>query len=324
MRSSTSRASALLKAIWDAEVRESTGEPGRFKKLNIIYGRNYSGKTTLSRVFRSFEIGQLPAKYENPDFTIKASSGILTQAKLATEGPPIRVYNRDFVESNLKFLRDEEGHITPFAVLGAANKDIEDQIAAVNAELGSKEDGSGLRGGFAKKREEYVVAKAARELKAENLNKKLVDKANAKQHGVKHNPLYKNPYYDIRSLSADIAAVKAQKLSPLMTSPVPRRLLCSRKLLFNPFAQSHHSSRASNRSKSKHAWQRRRSSDRTKRFKTFSIQTRWPSGCEKAGICTSTERPAPSVAVPCQKTSGARWTSTSTRSRKSSNEHLLR
>lgn len=42
---------------WDTDVRESHGAVGRFKKLNILYGRNYSGKTTLSRIFRSFEIG---------------------------------------------------------------------------------------------------------------------------------------------------------------------------------------------------------------------------------------------------------------------------
>jgi wobble nucleotide-excising tRNase len=29
-----------------------------FEKRNLVYGWNYSGKTTLSRVFRSFEIRQ--------------------------------------------------------------------------------------------------------------------------------------------------------------------------------------------------------------------------------------------------------------------------
>jgi len=32
---------------------------GVFKKVNIIYGRNYSGKTTLSRMFRCIEAGKL-------------------------------------------------------------------------------------------------------------------------------------------------------------------------------------------------------------------------------------------------------------------------
>ncbi|MFT6213508.1 MAG: wobble nucleotide-excising tRNase, partial [Alphaproteobacteria bacterium] len=28
--------------------------------INIFYGRNYSGKTTLSRIFRAFELGKTP------------------------------------------------------------------------------------------------------------------------------------------------------------------------------------------------------------------------------------------------------------------------
>ena len=30
-----------------------------FKQLNIIYGKNYSGKTTLSRIFASIEQGHI-------------------------------------------------------------------------------------------------------------------------------------------------------------------------------------------------------------------------------------------------------------------------
>lgn len=33
---------------WDSSVPE-------FAKINIIYGRNYSGKTTLSRILRAIE-----------------------------------------------------------------------------------------------------------------------------------------------------------------------------------------------------------------------------------------------------------------------------
>jgi len=100
---------------WDTDVLEPHGAIGRFKKLNILYGRNYSGKTTLSRIFRSFEIGNLPARYDNPSFQIKTTSGQWTQAQLIVQGAPIRVYNKDFVETNLGFLRDEQGQIQPFA-----------------------------------------------------------------------------------------------------------------------------------------------------------------------------------------------------------------
>ena len=42
---------------WDEHVKDKNGSVQNFKDINIIYGRNYSGKTTLSRIFRAFETG---------------------------------------------------------------------------------------------------------------------------------------------------------------------------------------------------------------------------------------------------------------------------
>jgi wobble nucleotide-excising tRNase len=200
---------------WDLEVRENHGAVGKFKKLNIIYGRNYSGKTTLSRVFRSFEVGQTPARFENPAFKIKTSGGLWTQEQLTIQGPLIRVYNKDFVESNLAFLRDEAGHITPFAILGAANREVDLQIAEVHTKLGSRESDTGVRAAYAKKKDEVAKAKNLISEKSEALNKKLVEKANSRPKGIKYNPLYKNPYYDIRNLNADISVATAQNITSL-------------------------------------------------------------------------------------------------------------
>ncbi|HEF4762432.1 TPA: AAA family ATPase [Pseudomonas putida] len=36
---------------WKKTVRDSGKNVKTFQRLNILYGRNYSGKTTLSRVF---------------------------------------------------------------------------------------------------------------------------------------------------------------------------------------------------------------------------------------------------------------------------------
>ena len=200
---------------WDTEVREPHGAVGRFKKLNILYGRNYSGKTTLSRIFRSFEVGQTPARYDNPSFQIMTANGQWTQSLLSVQGAPIRVYNKDFVEANLGFLRDDQGHIKPFAVLGAQNKEIEQEIEKVKTQLGSKESGSGLRAAFFKKQTEESNAKTLVAGKTEALNKKLFDKANIKSGGIKHNTLYSNPYYDVRNLNADIAHVQSHQIAAL-------------------------------------------------------------------------------------------------------------
>lgn len=36
------------------------------KKLRSFYGRNYSGKTCISRIMRALETRQIPEKYDNP------------------------------------------------------------------------------------------------------------------------------------------------------------------------------------------------------------------------------------------------------------------
>ena len=56
--------------VWDRCVKDNNGIPSSFSKINIFYGRNYSGKTTLSRILRAMETNQLPDKYDNPMFEV--------------------------------------------------------------------------------------------------------------------------------------------------------------------------------------------------------------------------------------------------------------
>lgn len=42
---------------WSSAVRDKGNNVAEFKKINIFYGRNYSGKITLSRIFRAMETG---------------------------------------------------------------------------------------------------------------------------------------------------------------------------------------------------------------------------------------------------------------------------
>jgi wobble nucleotide-excising tRNase len=41
-----------------------------FSTFNILYGWNYSGKTTISIIFRSFEMGQKHPDYSNATFEL--------------------------------------------------------------------------------------------------------------------------------------------------------------------------------------------------------------------------------------------------------------
>ena len=60
---------------WNLTVRDKANRPVYFKSLNIIYGRNYSGKTTLSRIFGALETGELSNKYTNPAFRVEFTDG---------------------------------------------------------------------------------------------------------------------------------------------------------------------------------------------------------------------------------------------------------
>ena len=60
---------------WDKSVLNTEGRPIQFEKINILYGRNYSGKTTLSRILRSLETGKISDKYESPSFLLCFDDG---------------------------------------------------------------------------------------------------------------------------------------------------------------------------------------------------------------------------------------------------------
>ncbi|MGY4824882.1 AAA family ATPase [Stutzerimonas chloritidismutans] len=94
---------------WKKAVRDSGKNVKNFQRLNILYGRNYSGKTTLSRIFRALETGTLPPNYTGSSFTVTGDKGAVTCSGLLTHDYDVRVYNRDFVAENLSFLVNQGG-----------------------------------------------------------------------------------------------------------------------------------------------------------------------------------------------------------------------
>jgi wobble nucleotide-excising tRNase len=204
--------------VWNTEVRDPGNNIAKFKKMNIIYGRNYSGKTTLSRIVRALETGIISPRYAAPAFTITLSTGTVTNGTIPLQGHDVRVYNKDFVDEHLAFLRDEQGHISPFAVLGLENKEIESEIERLEAELGSAEKQTGLRHSYQEKKKEYAEKQKQTKKAREELENKIFYKANKKPTGIKHNPLYKDVNYDVRKLKADIKAIQDGGISPLEES----------------------------------------------------------------------------------------------------------
>ena len=81
-----------------------------FKKFNLIYGWNRSGKTTLSRVFAScekkcvYDEDEFKEYPEGGEFELTTNEGIAVKdTDVDTNGLPIRVFNRDFIDKNISF-----------------------------------------------------------------------------------------------------------------------------------------------------------------------------------------------------------------------------
>lgn len=75
--------------------------PG-FKKRNLIYGWNYSGKTTVSRLFQCLQFPDRPIPYANGRFTIQLSGGAQVTETNRQIQIPVRVFNRDYITANFQ------------------------------------------------------------------------------------------------------------------------------------------------------------------------------------------------------------------------------
>lgn len=204
---------------WDSEVKNKGGAVQNFVDINIIYGRNYSGKTTLSRIARALETGTLSDKYGSPSFQLKfTDDSDVTPATLSTHGKNIRVFNEDFIRENLRFITNPDDNIEPFAILGDDNNKIEKEIDVLEAELGSSVEGNET-GLFADKKEaiaNYSTAFIEHKQANDNLEKQLADKATNKEIGIKYKPeRFGEQNYTIAKLRADIITVKNPNYQPL-------------------------------------------------------------------------------------------------------------
>ena len=198
---------------WNTTVRDKGNNLAEFKDINIIYGRNYSGKTTLSRMFRSLEKGKLNEKYPDATFEFEhTGTDRMCHLDVANCSYDIRVYNRDYISENLKLLIDEDGTIQPFAILGESNVAIENEIAEKEKKLGSETDETGLKFELKNKADAYVGKKSEKESAESALDGKLRTKAN---QSIKTNQIYNDVNYTITKIKADIAKIVRNKIELL-------------------------------------------------------------------------------------------------------------
>jgi wobble nucleotide-excising tRNase len=195
---------------WDTVVKDKNNIIKEFTNNNIFYGRNYSGKTTLSRIARALETGEISDKYKGYEFTFELDSGtIITQNDYQSNKQNIRVFNEDFIDANLPFYSDDG--LEPFAVLGEDNGKIEAEIKTINDELGSDEEGA--QSNLYKEQADAVVAKKDADKNHKDAKDALDNAMTNKATGDRNNSikyksdLYGDQNYDVRKLEADIAEV---------------------------------------------------------------------------------------------------------------------
>lgn len=129
------------------------------KTFNLIYGWNYSGKTTLSRVFRCLEKGKLHDDYLSATFEMENATEKYDNTFAVK--PNIRVFNSDFVKENLKWDAD---NYEPIFLLGAENIELQNELKLKETDLVADEA-------------ELAEAKRLRTEKQNRLNTALTNKA---------------------------------------------------------------------------------------------------------------------------------------------------
>jgi len=99
-----------------------------FKEKNVFYGWNYSGKTTISRIFSSLHDKQLHSKYSGGEFKIifDDDKKQITEANLSTFPHRVYVFNSEFIKQNLKWDLNESLDAISFDV--GKNVDIRKEI----------------------------------------------------------------------------------------------------------------------------------------------------------------------------------------------------
>jgi len=181
---------------WSATLEE-------FKRFNLIYGWNRSGKTTLSRVFRALETKTLHDSLLASDFEVQHANGKIKKDEIAQSNLLVKVFNEDFVRENVFF---DEADKTFNSVVYIGEEDVE-RIKKIK-ELAVKEEEE--KGKFEAARTEAVAA-----VKAETDFREAVAKT-VKTHLVSLGVNEKQSYHrgEVKKVIDDKGIDSFQKLTP--------------------------------------------------------------------------------------------------------------
>ena len=76
--------------------------PNFVDSLNIIFGWNGSGKTIISRIFNSIEVGKLVDKINGIEFEVETDIGNIKHTNLSVSKNKIRVFNEDYLNDAIR------------------------------------------------------------------------------------------------------------------------------------------------------------------------------------------------------------------------------
>jgi wobble nucleotide-excising tRNase len=100
-----------------------------FRRYNLIYGWNGSGKTTISRVFRALETQTAPTSGE---VTLSINGSEVSGRDFARATLPVHVFNRDFVTESIFPVGG--GDLPPIFVVGKENVEKQREIERLRDE----------------------------------------------------------------------------------------------------------------------------------------------------------------------------------------------
>jgi len=106
-----------------------------FARYNLVYGFNGTGKTTLSRLLRHLEAGDLPPDWPaTARFIIDLDDGtaVSQDANVGVLKDKLFVFNVDFVDEHLNW---KDGKASPIFYIGKTQAELAEQLRAKEAEL---------------------------------------------------------------------------------------------------------------------------------------------------------------------------------------------
>jgi len=115
-----------------------------FKEKNIIYGWNYSGKTTLSRIFSSLRDKVIHDSFANGLFKITCDNKSFDNSNLSTFPYEVFVFNAEYAKENLRWEFDENINAIFFEV--GDNAKISSEIEKIESIIISIEGNSNVKG----------------------------------------------------------------------------------------------------------------------------------------------------------------------------------